>query len=173
MNFNFLRSSSTASTPSLASPVLHQGGHSGSITPLSQSQKIITSSFITTSPHQSFSPTPATPTQQNHPGNSSQLSFTADSPSQDASSAPQTLDQGISLLQDPSPASNYQAVAIWKSIISSAGEDGDTLRQAKGIACEIWCLFLACSNVGCAMRKLGRLIEAKECLDRAWNLTTL
>ena len=31
----------------------------------------------------------------------------------------------------------------------------------------------ACSNAGCAMRKLGRLAEAKECLDKAWNLTSL
>jgi hypothetical protein len=42
------------------------------------------------------------------------------------------LNQGISLILETN--SNYQeAVALWRKVISSASEDGDTLRQARGI----------------------------------------
>jgi tetratricopeptide (TPR) repeat protein len=60
------------------------------------------------------------------------------------------------------PHSNIpEAIERWTLALQIAGEEQDMIRQAK-----------AYSNIGCAYRRLGKLVEAKQNLDKAWNLTT-
>jgi tetratricopeptide (TPR) repeat protein len=60
------------------------------------------------------------------------------------------------------PHSNIEeAIERWNHCLQLAGEEQDMIGQAK-----------AFSNIGCAYRKIGKLVEAKQHLDKAWNLTT-